>query len=560
MRTRTGYSPALMRTLTDSPAWHSLKQHAEALRPISLRQLFEKNPDRFEQLSLRHEDLLVDFSKHRITPETLQLLCALARQEQLETWRDRMFGGEPINSTEHRAVLHVALRNRSERAICVGDRDVMPDVRRVLEQMRTFSEQVRSGKLLGFTGQRFRSVVNIGIGGSDLGPHMVCEALAPYQNEAFRPHFVSNVDGAHLHETLASLDPATTLFVVASKTFTTQETMTNAASARDWLVRHLGSESAVASHFVAVSTNHAAVQAFGISAERTFEFWDWVGGRYSLWSAIGLPISLALGWDSFEQLLAGAHALDEHFRAAPLETNLPVILGLVGIWYRNFLGASSYAVLPYDQHLHRFPAYLQQADMESNGKRVRRDGEAVDYATGPVLWGEPGTNGQHAFYQLLHQGTEMVPADFLAAAEPHHPLTKHHVKLLANFLAQPAALAFGRTLEEARAELTKAGLSESEIEGLAPHKVFPGNRPSTSIVYRKLTPYTLGKLIALYEHKIFVQGVIWSINSFDQWGVELGKQLAQRIIPELDASHDPVSHDASTRRLILYLRQLRGSG
>ena len=487
------------------------------------------------------------------------LLFDLARAARLEDWRARMFAGDRINVTENRAVLHVALRNRSNRPIVVDGRDVMADVNAVLAKMREFSEQVRSGAWRGYTGAAVTDVVNIGIGGSDLGPCMVCEALKPYQRPDLRPHFVSNVDGAQLHDTLAPLEPAHTLFVVASKTFTTQETMTNAASARAWLVERLGDEAAVAKHFVAVSTNAQAVATFGIRTENMFEFWDWVGGRYSLWSAIGLPIALAVGFARFEELLAGAHAMDEHFRTTPLERNMPVIMALLGIWYRDFLGACSHAVLPYSQHLHRLPAYLQQADMESNGKSVRRDGARVDYATGPIVWGEPGTNGQHAFYQLLHQGTELVPADFLAAAESLTPLGDHHDKLLANFFAQTEALAFGKTADQVRAELESEGLSGAALEALVPHKVFEGNRPTNSILFRRLDPATLGKLIALYEHKIFTQGVLWNINSFDQWGVELGKQLAKVILPQL-ADPDPVaSHDSSTNGLINHMKALRAA-
>jgi glucose-6-phosphate isomerase len=546
-----------MSALTSSAAWQALQRHAEAAAGLHLRDLFAEDPKRFERFSLREGDLLLDVSKNRITAETLRLLLDLARAADLEGWRDRMFAGERINSTEDRAVLHIALRNRANRRVLVDGQDVMPAVNGVLARMRDFSERVRGGAWQGHTGQAIGDVVNIGIGGSDLGPLMVCEALKPYQSKDLRPHFVSNVDGAHLAHTLAGLDPARTLFIVASKTFTTQETMTNAASARAWLLEGLGDERAVAKHFVAVSTNAEAVAAFGIDTANMFEFWDWVGGRYSLWSSIGLPIALAVGFARFEELLAGAHAMDEHFRTAPLERNLPVILGLVGLWYRNFLGACSHAVLPYDQHLHRLAAYLQQGDMESNGKAVRRDGTAVDYDTGPIIWGEPGTNGQHAFYQLIHQGTTLIPADFLAAAESLTPLGDHHDKLLANFFAQPEALAFGKTAEEARAELVRAGLSGAALEALLPHKVFPGNRPSNAILYRRLDPTTLGRLIALYEHKIFTQGVLWNINSFDQWGVELGKQLAQAILPELAGAAPVASHDSSTNGLINHLKALR---
>ena len=546
-----------MSGLTRSAAWRALERHAEAMAGVHLRELFAADPDRFARFSLRAGDLLLDYSKNRVTEETIRLLLDLAREGELEAWRARMFAGDRINTTENRAVLHVALRNRSDRPNLVDGRDVMPEVNAVLARMRDFSERVRTGAWRGHTGEAVSDVVNIGIGGSDLGPLMVCEALRPYQRPDLRPHFVSNVDGAHLLDTLAGLDPARTLFVVASKTFTTQETMTNAASARLWLVERLGDETAIAKHFVAVSTNAEAVAAFGIDRANMFAFWDWVGGRYSLWSAIGLPIALAVGFERFEELLAGGHAMDEHFRTAPLERNMPVILGLLGIWYRDFVGACSHAVLPYDQHLHRLPAYLQQADMESNGKSTRRDGQRVDYATGPIIWGEAGTNGQHAFYQLIHQGTELIPADFLAAAESLTPLGDHHDKLLANFFAQTEALAFGKTAEEVRAELEADGLAGAALEALLPHKVFEGNRPTSSILYRRLDPATLGKLIALYEHKIFTQGVLWGINSFDQWGVELGKQLAKVILPQLAGSEPIGSHDSSTNGLINHMKALR---
>jgi glucose-6-phosphate isomerase len=546
-----------MSVLTSSAAWRALERHAGDMAEVHLRDLFAADPGRFDSFSLRLDDLLLDYSKNRITGETRSLLLELARAADLEGWRARMFAGEKINITEHRAVLHVALRNRSNRPILVDGQDVMPAVNAVLARMRAFTERVRGGAWRGHTGQTITDFVNIGIGGSDLGPLMVCEALKPYHRQDFRPHFVSNVDGAHLVHTLERLDPARTLFIVASKTFTTQETMTNAASARAWLQEKLGADADVARHFVAVSTNAEAVRAFGIDPANMFEFWDWVGGRYSLWSAIGLPIALAVGFERFEELLAGGHAMDEHFRTAPLERNLPVILGLLGVWYRDFLGACSHAVLPYDQHLHRLPAYLQQADMESNGKSTDRDGHPVDYKTGAILWGEAGTNGQHAFYQLIHQGTELIPADFLAAALSQTPLGDHQAKLLANFFAQPEALAFGKTAEQARAELERAGLKGAELEALLPHKLFAGNRPSNALLYRRLDPATLGRLIALYEHKIFTQGVLWNINSFDQWGVELGKQLATAILPELAGSAAVEGHDASTNGLINHFKALR---
>jgi glucose-6-phosphate isomerase len=542
--------------LTALPEWRALEAHAAARRGAHLRDLFAADPNRFDRFSLALDDLLVDYSKQRVTEETIGLLAALARAAEVEAWRDRMFAGERINTTENRAVLHVALRNRSGRPILVDGADVMPAVAGVLDQMRGFTEAVRGGAWRGATGETITDVVNIGIGGSDLGPLMVCEALKPCWRPDLRPHFVSNVDGAHLAHTVARLDPARTLFVVASKTFTTQETMTNAVSARAWLTAALG-EDAVARHFVAVSTNAAEVARFGIDTANMFAFWDWVGGRYSLWSAIGLPIALAVGYEAFAELLAGAHEMDEHFRTAPLERNMPAMLALIGIWNRNFLGAATTAILPYDQHLHRFAAYLQQGDMESNGKSVRRDGRPVDTATGPIVWGEPGTNGQHAFYQLIHQGTDLVPADFLAAAESQTPLADHHDKLLANYLAQTEALAFGKNAAEARAELERQGLEGEALEALLPHKVFDGNRPTTSILYRRLTPRRLGSLIALYEHRIFVQGVVWGINSFDQWGVELGKQLAAAILPELGDGAAVGPHDGSTVGLIRHLKHLR---
>ena len=545
-----------MTPLTANPAWHALQAHAAAIGSVQLRDLFAQDPERFARFSLYLDDLLLDYSKNRINQETMQLLGDLARAADLESWRDKMFGGAKINFTENRAVLHIALRNRSDRPIPVDGADVMPGVNAVLDKMRRFSEQVRDGGWRGATGQTITDIVNIGIGGSDLGPLMVCEALKPYQRADLRPHFVSNVDGAHLHHTLAGLDPARTLFIVASKTFTTQETMTNAGSARAWLTAALG-EDAVAKHFVAVSTNAKAVSGFGIDTANMFEFWDWVGGRYSLWSAIGLPIVLAVGFDRFAELLAGAHAMDEHFRTAPLERNLPVIMALLGVWYRNFLGAPTLALLPYDQHLSRFAAYFQQGDMESNGKFIRRDGQRVDYETGPVIWGEPGTNGQHAFYQLIHQGTQLIPCDFIAAAQSQTPLGDHHAKLLANFFAQTEALAFGKTAAEARSELEQQGLTGEALDTLLPHKVFEGNRPTNSLLYRKLTPDRLGSLIALYEHKIFVQGIIWNINSYDQWGVELGKQLANKILPELADDAPVTTHDSSTNGLIDYYKQLR---
>jgi len=547
----------IMSTLTASSPWKALAVHAADMGRRRMRDLFAADPERFRSFSLVVEEILMDYSKNIITRETMDLLLNLARDFEVEAWRDKMFNGEKINFTEDRAVLHVALRNRSERPVLVDGRDVMPDVRRVLKQMRVFSEAVRGGTWRGFTGRRVRDVVNIGIGGSDLGPLMVTEALKPYGHPDLRMHFVSNVDGTHITETLRRCDPETTLFLVASKTFTTQETLANAHSAKSWLLEALGDPAAVAKHFAALSTNTEKVRAFGIDPQNMFAFWDWVGGRYSLWSAIGLSIAIFIGMDRFEELLDGAFAMDEHFRTSPLESNAPVILAMLGIWYNNFLGAQSHVILPYDQYLHRFPAYFQQGDMESNGKRVDRDGQTVDYSTGPVLWGEPGTNGQHAFYQLIHQGTKLIPADFLAPARSHNPLGEHHAMLLSNFFAQTEALMRGKTEDEARQELEAAGVSLERIAQILPHKVFPGNRPSNSLLFPLLTPRVLGSLIALYEHKIFVQGTIWRINSFDQWGVELGKQLANTILPELSGQETVSGHDSSTNGLINHFKKLR---
>jgi glucose-6-phosphate isomerase len=546
-----------MTDLTQSQAWQALELHALEHRDRHLRELFAADPGRFERLCLRLDDLAVDLSKQRLTDETLRLLVDLARSTGLEDWRDRMFAGETINTTEGRAVLHVALRNRSDRPMHVAGEDVMPAVREVLLRLERFSEAVRSGAWLGHRGERITDVVNIGIGGSDLGPAMVAEALWPYAGAGLRVHFVSNVDDSHLARVCRDLDPGRTLFVIASKTFTTDETMTNARSARLWLVNGLGDEAAVGRHFVAVSTNAEAVRGFGIDLDAMFGFWDWVGGRYSLWSAIGLPVMLSIGASRFAELLDGAQAMDDHFRTAALERNLPVLLGLTGIWNRNFLGARCHAVLPYDQRLARLAAYLQQADMESNGKSVRRDGRRVDYDTGPILFGEPGTNSQHSFFQLLHQGTELVPADFIVAARSGTPTGDHHLRLIANCFAQTEALAFGKTPEEARHELEAAGLGGDAIEALLPHKLFRGNQPTTTILYDELTPYALGRLIALYEHKIFVQGQIWGINSFDQWGVELGKALARRILPVLQGEGGGDALPAATRGLLEIVRSRR---
>jgi glucose-6-phosphate isomerase len=536
-------------------AWQKLATHFEQVGDLHMRDMFAADSQRFERFSLRCGDLLLDYSKNRITDQTMALLFELATECDVKGWAKRMFEGEKINFTERRAVLHTALRNRGNTPVVVDGEDVMPGVNRVLERMRQFTERVRSGDWKGFTGKRITDVVNIGIGGSDLGPVMVTEALVPYGGP-LAVHFVSNVDGSQIHDTLGRLDPETTLFLVASKTFTTQETLANAREARRWLLAAAPDQSAVALHFAAMSTNSEEVRAFGIDTDNMFEFWDWVGGRYSLWSAIGLSIALYIGMDQFEQLLAGAHAMDHHFLNADVPHNLPVVMALLGIWYHNFFGAETHAVLPYDQHLHRLPAYLQQGDMESNGKRVDRSGKPVDYGTGPVIWGEPGTNGQHAFYQLIHQGTRLIPCDFLAAVNAHHELAEQQRILFSNYLAQSEALMRGKTGDEARAELAAEGLCSGTLEDLLPHKVFPGNRPSNSLLYPKLTPYMLGMLIALYEHKIFVQGVIWNINSYDQWGVELGKQLAKVVLKELDSNSAGSSHDASTVGLLAFYREM----
>jgi glucose-6-phosphate isomerase len=545
---------------TTTAAWKKLTAHHETVNRLQMKNLFAEDPRRFERFSIRFNDLLVDFSKNRITAETLKLLIELAGECGLPEAIAQMFAGGRINETENRAVLHVALRNRANTPIHADGVDVMPEVNAVLSRMRDFSRRVNSGKWKGFTGKRITDIVNIGIGGSDLGPVMATECLRPYANPKLRVHFVSNVDGTHIAETLKGLNPEKTLFMIASKTFTTQETMTNAFTARDWFLAQAQDAAHVAKHFVAISTNRAQVEAFGIHPDNMFVFWDWVGGRYSLWSAIGLSIACTIGFERFEELLAGAHDMDRHFREAPFERNLPVILALIGIWYTNFFGAETEVILPYDQYMHRFPAYFQQGNMESNGKSADRSGQPVACATGPIVWGEPGTNGQHAFYQLIHQGTRLVPADFLAPAISHNPLGEHHPILLSNFFAQTEALMNGKPAEQAAAELRKEGKSEEEIQRLLPHKVFDGNRPTNSILFRSLTPRVLGSLVALYEHKIFVQGVIWNIFSFDQWGVELGKQLAGRILPELRDGAPVTGHDASTNGLINAYKEMRQRG
>ena len=536
---------------TNTQAWKALEAHQSQLANTTIADLFKQEQNRFNDYSLNFENqILVDFSKNKINQETLKLLHQLAKESALDEAINAMFTGEKINRTENRAVLHTALRNRSNTPVYVDGKDVMPEVNAVLAKMSAFCDRVISGEWKGYTGKAITDVVNIGIGGSDLGPYMVTEALRPYKNH-LNMHFVSNVDGTHIAETLKKVNPETTLFLVASKTFTTQETMTNANSARDWLLAAAKYNSAVAKHFAALSTNGKAVAEFGIDTNNMFEFWDWVGGRYSLWSAIGLSIALSIGFDNFEALLSGAHEMDKHFRTAPLEKNIPATLALVGLWNTNFLGAQTEAILPYDQYLHRFAAYFQQGNMESNGKYVDRNGNVIrDYQTGPIIWGEPGTNGQHAFYQLIHQGTMLIPCDFIAPAQSHNPLGDHHSKLLSNFFAQTEALAFGKTKEEVEAEFVKAGKSLDEVKDIVPFKVFTGNKPTNSILVQKITPFVLGALIAMYEHKIFAQGVIFNIFSFDQWGVELGKQLANRILPELADKENVSSHDSSTNGLI----------
>ncbi|EFX1982456.1 glucose-6-phosphate isomerase [Escherichia coli] len=543
---------------TQTAAWQALQKHFDEMKDVTIADLFAKDGDRFSKFSATFDDqMLVDYSKNRITEETLAKLQDLAKECDLAGAIKSMFSGEKINRTENRAVLHVALRNRSNTPILVDGKDVMPEVNAVLEKMKTFSEAIISGEWKGYTGKAITDVVNIGIGGSDLGPYMVTEALRPYKNH-LNMHFVSNVDGTHIAEVLKKVNPETTLFLVASKTFTTQETMTNAYSARDWFLKAAGDEKHVAKHFAALSTNAKAVGEFGIDTANMFEFWDWVGGRYSLWSAIGLSIVLSIGFDNFVELLSGAHAMDKHFSTTPAEKNLPVLLALIGIWYNNFFGAETEAILPYDQYMHRFAAYFQQGNMESNGKYVDRNGNVVDYQTGPIIWGEPGTNGQHAFYQLIHQGTKMVPCDFIAPAITHNPLSDHHQKLLSNFFAQTEALAFGKSREVVEQEYRDQGKDPATLDYVVPFKVFEGNRPTNSILLREITPFSLGALIALYEHKIFTQGVILNIFTFDQWGVELGKQLANRILPELKDDKEISSHDSSTNGLINRYKAWRG--
>ncbi len=542
---------------TKTKSWKKLREHYRVMKNRRMVDLFRQDPERFSKFSVAFEDILVDYSKNIITKETLRLLLGLVRECNVKEAIEKMFTGDTINETEKRAVLHVALRNRSNTPIRVNGSDVMPEVNAVLEQMKRFSDAVISGEWKGYTGKTITDIVNIGIGGSDLGPVMVTEALRPYWKPHLRAHFVSNVDGTHIVETLRTLSPETTLFIVASKTFTTQETMTNALTARKWFLDSAKSESLVKHHFVAISTNEAEVRKFGIDPENMFRFWDWVGGRYSLWSAIGLSIACAIGFEHFVELLEGGHAMDIHFRKTPFEQNIPVILALIGIWYTNFFGAQTEVILPYDQYMHRFPAYFQQGNMESNGKSVDRNGRGVRYQTGPIIWGEPGTNGQHAFYQLIHQGTKLIPCDFIAPAISHNPIGDHHPILLSNFFAQTEALMKGKTEEEVIEELRALKMTEEELVRLVPFRVFKGNRPTNSILVNKITPKTLGSLIAMYEHKIFVQGVIWNIFSFDQWGVELGKQLANKILPELKDERRVSSHDSSTNGLINTFKGLR---
>ena len=548
-----------MSTINKSSSWKALNSHFEEIKSIHMRDLFSNDNDRFNKYHIQYEDFLVDFSKNRITDKTLNLLLSLAKEAKLEDWRDRLFSGDKINFTENRSALHIALRNRSNNPILLDGKDIMPNVNKVLSQMKSFSNDVRSGKAKGYTGKKIKSVVNIGIGGSDLGPAMICEALKSYGTKDITPYFVSNIDGADIAQTLEACDPETTLFIVASKTFTTQETMTNAYSARAWLLKHLKDQESIKNHFVAISTNEAAVEKFGINKDNMFEFWDWVGGRYSLWSAIGLSIAIYIGMENFEQLLNGAHDIDNHFKDAPLRENIPVMLALLGVWYINFFQLNTHAVLPYDQGLSLFPSYLQQADMESNGKFIDRNGEKIQYHSGPILWGESGTNGQHAFYQLIHQGTEVVPSDFIMPIHSHYSIgnngNEHHKILIANFIAQTQSLMMGKTDAEARAELKNQSLDEDTIKTLTPHKTFEGNRPSTSILFDKLTPKSLGRIIAIYEHKIFTQGVIWNINSFDQWGVEYGKQIAKLVLPKLIEPNETSGFDSSTNNLINYSKK-----
>ncbi len=542
---------------TATAAWQQLKQHFVEMQQVHMRELFKQDTNRFERFSLHMDDILFDYSKNIITEKTVTLLLQLANECGLKQAIEAMFNGDAINATEERSVLHTALRNFSKQPVLAQGNDVMPAVKKVLRKMNKFCDEIHSGGHRGYTGKRIKYIVNIGIGGSDLGPLMVTEALKPYQAEGIESYFVSNIDGTHIAETLKKVVPERTLFLIASKTFTTQETMTNAHTAREWFLKKAKHEKHIASHFIALSTNEKEVVKFGIDKNNMFEFWDWVGGRYSLWSAIGLSIALATGYKNFEKLLRGAYQSDLHFRNTPFEKNIPVLMGLIGIWYTNFYGSQSEAILPYDQYMHRFAAYFQQGNMESNGKSTDRNGVAINYHTGPVIWGEPGTNGQHAFYQLIHQGTLLIPCDFIAPAQSHNPIGDHHQKLLSNFFAQTEALMNGKTEEQARKELESQGLGDEHIANLLPYKIFTGNRPTNSFLVKKITPFTLGQLIAFYEHKIFTQGVVWNIYSFDQWGVELGKQLANKILPELAENDQVANHDSSTNGLINAYKKMR---
>ena len=542
---------------TTTAAWSLLQQHFAEMSSVNMKELFSTDKNRFKQFSIQLDDILFDYSKNMVTDKTLNLLLQLAKECKLKEAISAMFNGDIINATEHRSVLHTALRNFSKQPVYAEGNNVMPEVKKVLRRMKTFCDAVHNGEHRGYTGKRIKYIVNIGIGGSDLGPLMVTEALKPYQVEDIETYFVSNIDGTHISETLKKVNPERTLFLIASKTFTTQETMTNAHTAREWFLKKAKNEKHIAKHFAALSTNEKEVVKFGIDKNNMFEFWDWVGGRYSLWSAIGLSIALSIGYKNFEQLLKGGHSSDVHFQNTAFEKNIPVLMALIGLWYTNFFGSQTEAILPYDQYMHRFPAYFQQGNMESNGKSVDRNGEPVEYATGPVIWGEPGTNGQHAFYQLIHQGTPLIPCDFIAPAQSHNPIGDHHQKLLSNFFAQTEALMNGKTDEEAEKELEKQGLTAEQIAKLLPFKVFAGNKPTNSFLLKKITPFSLGQLIALYEHKIFTQGIIWNIFSFDQWGVELGKQLANKILPELESSEKVSNHDSSTNGLINAYKTLR---
>ena len=542
---------------TTTHAWKALQEHFTEMRNVQMKEMFKADSDRFSKYSISSRDIFFDYSKNIINDHTIRLLLQLADECKLKGGLDSMFNGDKINETENRAVLHTALRNLSEEPVFAEGKDVMPGVRKVLKQMKNFCNRVHDGRWRGYTGKRIKYIVNIGIGGSDLGPLMVTEALKPYKLEDIQPYFVSNIDGTHIAETLKKIKPERTLFLIASKTFTTQETMTNAFTAREWFLEHAIDEKHIAKHFAALSTNETEVVKFGIDKKNMFQFWDWVGGRYSLWSAIGLSIALTIGYKNFEELLAGAYEADQHFKKTELDKNVPVLMALIGLWYTSFFGAQSEAILPYDQYMHRFAAYFQQGNMESNGKSIDRNGEAVEYATGPIIWGEPGTNGQHAFYQLIHQGTPLIPCDFIGTAQSHHPIGDHHQKLMSNFFAQTEALMNGKTEEDAAKELEKAELTNEAISRLLPYKVFAGNRPTNSFLIKKITPFSLGQLIAFYEHKIFVQGFIWNIFSFDQWGVELGKQLANKILPELRDDERISSHDSSTNGLINIFKEMR---